>query len=134
MRRRIKLSDVLDFVTGANVDEVLRVAHGSLSGALAVFGFSFASRYGHPREVFLSAVIFASIWLLSQRDAEDYLPAIDRKRFGNYQGHGMKCELPFALCLLVIGFSSCAKKPTPQAPLQPVTFAVAAAEERAADD
>ena len=40
----------------------------------------------------------------------------------------MKCELPFALCLLVIGFSSCAKKPTPQAPLQPVTFAVAAAE------
>ena len=40
----------------------------------------------------------------------------------------MKRELPFALCLLVIGFSSCAKKPTPQAPLQPVTFAVAAAE------
>ena len=56
------------------------------------------------------------------------MPAIDRKRFGNYQGHRMKCELPFALCLLVIGFSSCAKKPTPQAPLQPVTFAVAAAE------
>jgi membrane fusion protein, multidrug efflux system len=40
----------------------------------------------------------------------------------------MKRELLFALCLLVIGFSSCAKKPTPQAPLQPVTFAVAAAE------
>ena len=63
-----------------------------------------------------------------RRDAEDYLPAIDRKGFGNYQGHGMKCGLPFALCLFVIGFSSCAKKPTPQAPLQPVTFAVAAAE------
>ncbi len=56
------------------------------------------------------------------------MPAIDRKGFGNYQGHGMKCGLPFALCLFVIGFSSCAKKPTPQAPLQPVTFAVAAAE------
>jgi membrane fusion protein, multidrug efflux system len=56
------------------------------------------------------------------------LPAIDRKRFDNYQGNGMKCELPFALCLFVIGLSSCAKKPTPQAPLQPVTFAVAAAE------
>jgi multidrug efflux pump subunit AcrA (membrane-fusion protein) len=28
----------------------------------------------------------------------------------------------------VIGFSSCTKKPTPQAPLQPVTFAVATAE------
>ncbi len=56
------------------------------------------------------------------------LPAIDSKRFGNYQGHRMKCELPFALWLLVIGFSSCAKKPTPQAPLQPVTFAMAAAE------
>ena len=40
----------------------------------------------------------------------------------------MKRGLPFALGLLVIGFSSCAKKPTPQAPLQPVTFAVAAAE------
>ena len=63
-----------------------------------------------------------------RRDAEDYLPAIDRKRFGNYQGHGMKCGLPFALCLCVIGFSSCTKKPTPQAPLQPVTFAVATAE------
>ena len=56
------------------------------------------------------------------------MPAIDRKRFDNYQGNGMKCELPFALCLFVIGLSSCAKKPTPQAPLQPVTFAVAAAE------
>ena len=40
----------------------------------------------------------------------------------------MERELPLALCLLVIGFSSCAKKPTPQAPLQPVTLAVAAAE------
>jgi multidrug efflux system membrane fusion protein len=40
----------------------------------------------------------------------------------------MKRELPFALCLLVIGFSSCSKKPTPQRPLQPVTFATAAAE------
>jgi membrane fusion protein, multidrug efflux system len=40
----------------------------------------------------------------------------------------MKRGLPFALGLLVIGFSSCVKKPTPQAPLQPVTFAVAAAE------
>ena len=47
---------------------------------------------------------------------------------GNYQGEGMKRELPLALCLLVSGFSSCAKKPSPQAPLQPVTFAVAAAE------
>jgi membrane fusion protein, multidrug efflux system len=56
------------------------------------------------------------------------LPTIDSKRFGNYQGHRMKRELPVALCLLAIGFSSCAKKPTPQAPLQPVTFAVAAAE------
>ena len=56
------------------------------------------------------------------------MPAIDSKRFGNYQGHRMKRELPFALWLLVIGFSSCAKKPTPQAPLQPVTFAMAAAE------
>ena len=59
---------------------------------------------------------------------EDYLPAIDRKRSGNYQGDRMKCELPFALCLLVIGFSSCAKKATPQAPPTPVTFAVAMAE------
>jgi membrane fusion protein, multidrug efflux system len=56
------------------------------------------------------------------------LPTIDSKRFGNYQGHRMKRELSVALCLLAIGFSSCAKKPTPQAPLQPVTFAVAAAE------
>jgi membrane fusion protein, multidrug efflux system len=61
-------------------------------------------------------------------DVEEYLPAIDRKRSGNYQGDRMKCELPFALCLLVIGFSSCAKKATPQAPPTPVTFAVAMAE------
>ncbi len=37
-------------------------------------------------------------------------PAIDRKESRIYQSHGMKCELPFALCLLVIGFSSCAKE------------------------
>ena len=40
----------------------------------------------------------------------------------------MKRELAFALYILVIGLASCAKKPTPQTPPQPVTFAVAAAE------
>jgi multidrug efflux system membrane fusion protein len=40
----------------------------------------------------------------------------------------MKRAVPFALCLLVIGLAACAKKPAAPAPLQPVTFAVAAAE------
>jgi hypothetical protein len=68
MRRRIKLSDVLDFVTGANVDEVLRVAHGFLSGALAVLRASLSLHgMGTLREVFLSAGSLQVFGCLSQR-------------------------------------------------------------------